>query len=254
MPEAEASEASEITPEALAARVRPVLDVGLLAFDIDGVLAPLVEHADDSELLPGTHQSLEQLAERTEVAIVSGRSLESIERLFEFPPELHVIGSHGLEVRGAQPVELSDDERYRRAQIEILGQRAVSAAGEGAWLEHKPASMVLHTRAADDEVAIAAVEALINLIEMIDGVQIKRGHDVVEMLARTASKGSALTDLMEHTARSPLVYLGDDLTDEDVFKMMNGDGDISVRVGPGDTAARFRLAGPDAVVEFLDLL
>ena len=88
---------SEVEPDELAALVRPHLGTALVAFDVDGVLAPLVDHADDAELHAGVDDGLAALAERTTVAIVSGRAIESLERLFGFPDEFHVIGSHGLD-------------------------------------------------------------------------------------------------------------------------------------------------------------
>jgi trehalose-phosphatase len=243
----------EVEPTELAELLRPVLPSALVGFDVDGVLAPIVEHADDARLLDGTNERLTGLAARTEVAIVSGRSLDSLERLFGFPTGLHVVGSHGLELRDAPAMELDDAERATFEQLEILGTRAVNAAGDGAWLEYKPASVVLHTRSADAAPAAAAVDALTNLARNVSGAQVKEGHEVVELLARSASKGEALVALADRLGRSPLVFLGDDVTDEDAFALMT-DGDVSVRVGPGDTAARYRLADPDAVAAFVDAL
>jgi trehalose-phosphatase len=243
----------DITTSDLATMIGRRFDRALLAFDVDGVLAPLVDHADDSELLPGTNDSLAILAERTEVAIISGRAVESLERLFSFPAAVHVIGSHGLEERGAQAPTLDDDEQYTFDQLEIIATRGVEAAGDGAWLEYKPASVVLHTREANAELAAPAVDAVTNLATMIDGAQVKPGSDVVELLARTASKGDALLALADRLGRSPVVYFGDDVTDEDAFRVM-ADDDVSVRVGPGDSAARYRVAGPGAIAELLSAL
>lgn len=242
-----------MNPAELAAIVIPVLGDALLGFDVDGVLAPIVEHADESRLMPGMHGALHALSERTMVAILSGRSLESLERLFTFPAGLHVIGSHGLEERGVSPITLDDDEQYRFDQMEILGSKAVEAAGRGAWLEYKPASVVLHTRSADKTLAEPAIATLTNLAQMIDGAQVKAGKEVVELLARTASKGAALLELADRADRAPIVFVGDDLTDEDAFQMMGPD-DISVRVGPGETYARFRLDSPHEVADFVQLL
>ena len=244
---------TSITPHELAELIRPALTTGLLGFDVDGVLAPIVEHADQSALSPGVVDSLTALGHVTSVAILSGRSLASLERLFAFPADAHVIGSHGLEERGADPMHLDDDERYTFDQLEILGAKAVEAAGDGAWLEYKPASVVLHTRSADPSQSQPAVEAVSNLARMIDGAQVKPGQEVVELLARSASKGEALLALAARLGRSPVIFFGDDVTDEDAFRLMSDD-DISVRVGPGDTAAHHRLAGPGEVAELLHLL
>ncbi len=242
-----------VTPDDLAELLRPLLDTALVGFDVDGVLAPLVDHADDSQLSPGVNESLARLTERTEVVILSGRSLGDLERLFDFPVGLHVIGSHGLEARGDGRVMLDEDEQYVFDQLEILGMRTVEAAGHGAWLEYKPASVVVHTRAADPSLAEPALAAVHRLAGMIDGAQVKPGHHVLELLARSASKGEALVELSTRLDRAPLIFFGDDVTDEDAFALM-GDDDISVRVGDGDTLARYRLSGPEAVAGFLQRL
>jgi trehalose 6-phosphate phosphatase len=242
-----------VTPGALADLLEPVLDHGLIGFDVDGVLAPLVEHADQSQLSPGIAAALDRLVESVPVIILSGRSIESLERLFRFAPSIHVVGSHGLEVRGAAAVALGHDERRILEQLLALGDKAVDAIGEGAWLEHKPASVVVHTRAADQRLTQPAVDALVDLAGKVPGASVKYGHCVVEMLARSASKGSALLEFARSIDRSPVAYLGDDVTDEDAFLLMSHE-DVSVRVGPGNTAARFRLADTAAVAELLERL
>ena len=234
------------TPTELAELLRPSLSGGLFGFDVDGVLSPIVEHAQDSRLLPGTRGRLAALSEHTTVVVLSGRSLDDLERLFHFPTGLHVIGSHGLEARDAEQMALDGAEAERFTELEALGLAAVAGAGEGAWLEYKPASVVVHTRSADSSAANAAVDALLPRARAVDGAHVKRGHEVVELMARRASKGDALMHLAGTCERSPVIYFGDDLTDEDVFEQMSDD-DVSVRVGPGDTLARFRLDDPAAV-------
>jgi trehalose 6-phosphate phosphatase len=242
--------AAPMSPAALAAEVAPLLTRALVGFDVDGVLAPIVEKANEARLLPGVLDGLERIAMHSRVVIVSGRSVDDLER-FRFPPTIEVIGSHGLERRGMPPLALDDDERYVFEQLEILATRAVDAAGDGAWLEYKPASVVIHVREADRDLADRAVDAVGNLAAVIDGAHVQHGHMVCELLARTGSKGDAIARLRE--SGQPVVFLGDDVTDESVFEQMR-DGDIGVRVGAGETAAHFRLDGPDAVVQFLHRL
>ena len=244
---------TEIDPVALADELRPLLDGGLFGFDVDGVLAPIVEHAHDSRLLPGTRGRLAALCEHTTVVVLSGRSLDDLERLFHFPTGLHVIGSHGLEARDADQMALDDVEAERFARLEALGLAAVDEAGEGAWLEYKPASVVVHTRAATDAAATPAIDALLADADNVDGAHVKRGHEVVELMARRASKGDAIMHVAGACERTPIVYFGDDLTDEDVFEQMSG-ADVSVRVGPGETLAQYRLDGPEAVAEAIAAL
>jgi len=79
------------------------------------------------------------------------------------------------------------------------------------------------------------------------------GHGVVELLTRATRKARAVAELREEIGAGAVVFLGDDSTDEEVFSAL-GDGDCSIRVGPGETAARRRLAGPPDVLRFLQAL
>ena len=239
-----------ITPAQLAAEVAPRLASALVGFAVDGVLAPVDGHARRATLGPGVLDQLERLAVQARIVIVSGRSVADLER-FAFPPTIEVIGSHGLERRGVPVAALDDDEQYTFDQLELLATRAVDAAGGGAWLELTPVSMVIHVGEADRELADRAISATANLASMIDGAHVERGRLGCELLVRRGSKGEAITELRE--PGQPVVFLGDDLTDESVFETMT-DGDLGVCVGDGDTSANYRLSTPGAVAEFLRLL
>ncbi|MGA1074706.1 MAG: trehalose-phosphatase [Ilumatobacteraceae bacterium] len=238
-----------IDPAELVALVRSVAERAVLGFDVDGVLAPIVGHADDARLTPGVDGDLDRLAAMTEVAVVSGRSLADLEQRFGFSRRIHLIGSHGLEVRGEPRLALDDDEQQLLAELERLASVATRSAGPGAWLERKPASVVVHTRNADDQHARSSVEALLRAVSD-DAVQVTFGHEVVELFVRPASKGLALDALRHRLDRPTLVYGGDDRTDETVFAVMNGT-DIGIHVGEGDTLARYRLGGTDDVADLL---
>jgi trehalose-phosphatase len=231
-----------------AALARPLL-VGL---DVDGVLAPIVEHADDARLLPEVGALVAELARLTPVAIVSGRSVAGLER-FAFADAVEVIGSHGMEWRAGPELELVESERARLDTLAALADDAAAAAGDGAWVEHKPAAVAVHVRGAAADRARRAVDDLLRRSSAVHGAEIKLGHEVVELLARTTSKATAITEVRARHRAAAVVFVGDDRTDEEVFAAL-GAGDCSVRVGPGPTVARHRLADPHAVLDFLSAL
>jgi trehalose-phosphatase len=235
------------TPDEVVARCLAAPRPLLVGLDVDGVLAPIVAHADDARLLPGTLEVIGRLAATTPVAIVSGRSLDDLERRFGFPPPVAVVGSHGLEARGAASLELTPADAVRRRELAELAGRA--AVGDGVWVEHKPASVVLHVREASREVATRAVEAL--LAATPSDVHVKHGHEVVELFAVATSKADAVERLRRSARVASVVYVGDDRTDEEVLAALGPD-DVGVRVGPGDSVAAWRLADPAAVASFLD--
>jgi trehalose-phosphatase len=242
-----------VTIEQLASELDPLLASGLIAFDVDGVLAPIVDHADDARLGDGVEALLHVLTARTVVAVVSGRSLRSLRERFTFPDGVHVIGSHGLESGDDDPLQLDAAEERTLGELAALGAAAVLTAGEGAWLERKPASVVLHTRLAEPELARAATEHLTDAASQVPGAFVKPGHAVVELLARSTTKGHALLALSDRLARRPIAFFGDDVTDEEAFAMLGAD-DVTVRVGRGESRARFRIDGPSDVAELLRVL
>jgi trehalose-phosphatase len=225
----------------------------LLGLDVDGVLAPIVSRAERSKLLPGVLPVLRRLARCIPVAIVSGRSVDDLESLYRFPGDVVVVGSHGLETRGGPRVELDGGERERLEALRALAAEAATIAGSGAWLEHKPASVVLHVRQAGEQSGRNATRWLVDHAAQIEGGHVKTGHAVVELLARTTSKADAIERLRRHYGRAIVAFAGDDLTDEEVFAGL-GPRDFGVRVGPGPTVARYRLAGPPQVLTWLALL
>jgi trehalose-phosphatase len=183
------------------------------------------------------------------VAVVSGRAIENLER-FGFPETFMVAGSHGAERRGTPFTSLSTAESRRLDRLRMLAERAAIEAGAGSWVESKPTSVVLHVREADPEMAAKALDALSHLAGLVSGAQVKRGHRVVELATRPASKAAAIAAMRLDVPPASVVFLGDDVTDEDVFAALTN-GDLGIRVGPGDTAAARRLGDPNDVLTFV---
>jgi trehalose-phosphatase len=217
--------------------------------DYDGTLAPLVDEPANAEPLPEAVVAVRSLAllPQTTVAVVSGRSLRDLATLSRLPNEIHLIGSHGSEfdlgfVRRLAP-ELV--ELHERVVIELT---AVARVHEGVEVETKPASVALHVRrAADPATAARALDAVRNGPAKWPGVHVTYGHEVVELSVVVTNKGEAVTTLRGQTSASAVLYLGDDITDENVFTRLHGP-DVGIKIGPGPTAATHRLDEPvDAV-------
>ncbi len=229
----------------------PVL---LVASDYDGTLAPIVE--DPRLALPERESlvALRGLAQlgSTHAAVVSGRALESLHAVSGLPPEVHAVGSHGGEFDVGFAHSLSDGQRRLRERIgsELA---AIAAAEDGLQLEEKPASVALHYRRADEAAARRALERVAAGPGALDGVTTRHGKQVVELLVLATSKGDALRTLRARLGASAVVFFGDDLTDETAFEVLRGP-DVSVKVGPGETAARHRLRDTREVARALAVL
>lgn len=223
----------------------------LIGLDVDGVLAPIVGHADAAMLVDGILDAIRSIARiaGVRVAVVSGRSVDDLGR-FGFGDEVDVIGSHGAERRDRPRVALDDTERARLATLEGLAVTAVEQAGVGAWIERKPASVVLHIRQADPTRGMDAVTDLVRNAGDVEGATSKLGNGILELFARPADKGVALLGLAGELGALTTVFVGDDTTDEDAFDRLRP-GDIAIKVGDTATIAPHRLRDPDDVLTWL---
>ncbi len=226
----------------------------LVACDYDGTLAEIVDNPNDAAPLDSAMTAIRRLIDLpgVEVAVITGRSLTDLQALAPFDDRVHRIGSHGSEsVVGA--VEGFDNEAaVRLAELD----RALSAAADtvpGAMIERKPASVAFHYRGADSVAAPAAVEAV--LAGPLAGVdlRVKHGKSVIELVVVDADKGAALRGLRRRLEASSVIFVGDDVTDEDAFAVLLP-GDVGIKVGDGPTLAEYRLADPSAVAEVLRLV
>jgi trehalose 6-phosphate phosphatase len=225
-----------------------------LFLDVDGTLLDIAERPDqvdahqiDRELVEGL-----QRAARGALALISGRSLVQLDRMFA-PLALPAAGQHGYERRDVQ------GRRHRhRFPVETLApakQALLEFAGRhpGLVLEDKGASLALHYRLAP-QLEQAAFEALRRASAPLGGaVQTQGGKMVWELKPAGADKGLAIDEFMREppfAGRTP-VFLGDDVTDEYGFRVVNRLGGHSIKVGAGDTQARWRLANPAAARTWL---
>jgi trehalose 6-phosphate phosphatase len=241
-------------PVDIARRVAACLRPMLVGLDVDGVLAPIVAHADDAALLAGMSEAVSAVAAvgGLHVAVVSGRSLAGLAQ-FGFGDDVEVIGSHGMETRGHPMEPLTDAERTLLAALDGAAVAAAERAGAGAWVERKPASVVLHVRQADDSAGAIALLELAHVASGFDGATVKAGSDVLEAFARHTDKGTALMALASDLGAVTTVFLGDDLTDEEAFARLSPT-DVAIKVGDAETVAAYRLRDPHAVLAFLQAL
>lgn len=221
----------------------------LVASDYDGVLARLRDDPSDAVPEEGVADVLARLAasEGVTVALVSGRGVADLQSTSGLTGPLRWVGSHGAEFDGPLTGELAE----RR---DALAQRLAPlvAGTPGARLEVKPASVAVHVRQVSDRVTAAAL--LDRARAAADSsLTLKPGKDVLELAVTDADKGSALLRLAGELGAAATVYLGDDVTDEDAFRAL-GAGDVTVKIGDGETAAQHRVpdtAGALAVLEHL---
>jgi trehalose 6-phosphate synthase/phosphatase len=217
-------------------------------FDYDGTLVPIASLPD----LAAPDQPLVELLARlartpnVEVHIVSGRSRSSLEGwLGGLPVSLHI--EHGFWSRDpsgswSQVSEVPPD--FLRRIHDIMKRHAFRAPG--TLVEQKSASMAFHYRGADPHVASSRLRALRAELNNSLGpnAELLEGNKVLEVRLRGVHKGTVVGRILEHSPEGVQLFaVGDDRTDEDMFAALPPEA-ISIRIGPGQTRARFRLQTP----------
>jgi trehalose 6-phosphate phosphatase len=174
--------------------------------------------------------------------IISGRSREVLEMLAGAPPSITLVGNHGAQA--------ADSGTAAVAAAVAVAATELAASHAGAVVEPKPLGAAFHYRhvEAADEAAAAARE-----IGERFGARVIEGKMVVEIVVGHGDKGSAVDEMRQRLAADAVVYFGDDVTDESVFALLGPD-DVGIKVGPGPTAAGYRVADPVEVTEVLELL
>lgn len=230
----------------------------ILASDFDGCLAPFVTDPMTARPSPGTMEALREAAglPGVTVALVSGRGMDVLRQLSGVQPHepIIVIGSHGAESSLSDSGEglLSPRQQELMARTDAALSQ-IASRYDGAWVERKVAGVALHTRTmADQHAGEAALAEAVAYGQAHPELHVLTGKCVVEFPMLTATKGTALQRLAQVTGATATVYLGDDVTDERAFEVLDpSTGDVSIKVGEGATAAVCRIADLTLVLDVL---
>jgi trehalose 6-phosphate phosphatase len=229
-----------------------------LLLDYDGTLAPFA--VDRQQALPyeGVCPLLQEIIDtgRTRVVIITGRDAHDIDGLLKLRPFPEVWGSHGLQ--RLRPSGSCEMPRLDSRALEAItdAERWLEYQGLHDLAEPKPGSIAVHWRALDQNEAIKlrgrvllgwfsiAQSASLKILEFDGGVELR---------VPDRDKSDAIrTVVSEMGPRSPIAYLGDDITDERAFQELEGRG-LTALVRPvrRKTAARIWLKPPEELLEFL---
>ena len=190
--------------------------------DVDGVLAPIVQHPDDAHMPETTRRPLIEVAKRYGVvACVSGRRASDARRIVALG-SIAYLGSHGSEVLmpGATAPQLDGElqawtDRVQRFARESYGEELQRLR---VRLEDKEAIAALHWRGVpDDEQAAAAVATVADRAEAA-GFTVHWGKKVLEIRPPVRiDKGAGIVNLLRERELTAALYVGDDMTDIDAF-------------------------------------
>lgn len=225
--------------------------------DVDGTLLEHVERPDAVRADASVIQLIAGLRAATggAVALISGRPVAFIDLIFT-PLRLPVAGLHGIERRDALG-RLHNHHAQAGEPLRLAAGRIADRASRHAGLlfEDKGRSLALHYRQAPQLESVAHEIAAAAAVELGKGFELLRGKMVIEIKPGGRDKGAAIEDFLGEAPFRGLIpaFVGDDVTDEYGFSVVNRLGGHSVKVGAGKTAARWRLADTAAVRDWLAL-
>lgn len=230
----------------------------LILLDYDGTLAPF--HDDPAQASPskGIMTILEKLCGNpaNEVVIVSGRRAKDLEEWFGHLP-ISLVAEHGASSRtagsSAWHVYKNTSTEWKATVLPVLEKYA--ALTPGAHVENKEYALVWHYRASPSYYAhknMTIIKRLLKSYLKENNIVIQKGDKVIEFKDPWVTKGAAARLWLQKNYDF-ILAIGDDATDEDMFKVIP-DGGYSVKVGGGMTVAKYRVGDCYAVHELLGRL
>ncbi|MEJ2720307.1 MAG: trehalose-phosphatase [bacterium] len=236
-----------------------------LFLDYDGTLTPIVRRPEDAILSDEMRTLIERLAGACTVAVVSGRDRRDVEKIVGIDTLVYA-GSHGYDIKGPGGLALEHDAaRKVLPDIDDVERELIDAIGEisGARVERKRFAVAVHYREVEDEADVRKIEQMVDEAqERHPALRKMSGKRVFELQPDVEwDKGHAVEWLRESLGMDGddtiTIYIGDDTTDEDAFRMLRRHGTgIGIRVGSefDRTDALYHLRDCDDVQRFLENL
>lgn len=230
----------------------------LILLDYDGTLVPFARHPELAKPDEGLLKILKQLSEdhKTNVVLLSGRTKDILQEWFGVL-NMELVAEHGAcikEKNGDWSLTRSLTTGWKSRILPILKIHADRLPG--SFIEEKEFSVAWHYRGADPEPALTRakelMDDLVNFTANVD-VQVLHGNKVVEITNAGVNKGTAATHFLARNNSDFVLAIGDDSTDEDLFKALPETA-YSIRVGMAASLARFNLHDSHEVIELLKQL
>lgn len=203
----------------------------LLAFDYDGTLSPIVANRDRAGMRRRTRTLLSSICERYPCAILSGRARADVVGYLDGIQVRYIVGNHGLEPTPQMG-------RYAALVVKIRHQLSAALGHlQGVEIEDKRYSLAIHYRRSR-QVTVVRKAILAAIGSLSIPVRSITGKRVFNVLPNGAPhKGIALQLLRKKARADTAIYIGDDVTDEDVFELDEPGRLLCIRVGRSSKSA-----------------
>jgi trehalose 6-phosphate synthase/phosphatase len=226
----------------------------LILLDYDGTLVDFTSVPEEARPGKTILNILNKLISKpgTKIVIITGRSYQDIDKLIGQLP-IDIIAEHGAMTK-------SDGEWKKHAKSSALWKNEVLAIVNEVWkacpesmIEEKLFSISWHYRNA--ETGYINSRKLIGLLgNIIESSKLKLldGNQIVEIMSGEIGKGKAVKNLLEHNRFDFILSVGDDKTDEEMFEtLLHNTSANTIKVGEGETCAKYKFDKVDNVIELL---
>ncbi|EEF29241.1 probable trehalose-phosphate phosphatase J [Ricinus communis] len=245
----------------------------VMFLDYDGTLSPIVDDPDRAFMSKKMRATVRKLAKCFPTAIVSGRCRDKVYNFVRLA-ELYYAGSHGMDIKGP-----AKGSKYKKGSEALIFQPASeflpmidevykelvekTKSTPGAFVENNKFCVSVHYRCVDEKKWSELAQVVRSVLKDYPKLRLTQGRKVLEIRPTIKwDKGKALEFLLEALGFGNCtdvfpVYIGDDRTDEDAFKVLRERGQgfgILVSKFPKDTSASYSLQEPTQVMDFLQRL
>jgi trehalose 6-phosphate phosphatase len=228
--------------------------------DYDGTLTPIASRPSEALMEEGMRETVKILSEFCHVAVISGRDLQNVKEMVKIEGLVYA-GSHGFDIEGPGIRMQHENGKSCRPAFEKAEKELLKKLNhiKGAEVERKLFAIAVHYRHVEDN-QIEELESIVrDVVEDLDGIKLAPGKKIIELKPDVDwHKGRALQWLLKELDLGENVmpiYLGDDMTDEDAFSVLDENG-IGILVGHhgSETYADYLLEDQEEVKEFLQKL
>jgi trehalose 6-phosphate synthase/phosphatase len=229
-----------------------------LFLDYDGTLVPYARHPRLAIPNKDLIRLLSMLSSdtNTEATIISGRDCATLEEWFKDLP-INLVAEHGASIRLKNRNwhhEKELDQSWKpliRPSLELFAQRS-----PGAFIEEKKHTLAWHYRNVDPELGFVRSRELLDSLHHLlrnTPLNILDGNKVIEVRLAGVDKGTVARKLLEENDYDFILAVGDDKTDEDMFRAL-ADRAVTIRIGNGNTTAQYNLPTQKEVIHLLNQL
>ena len=226
-----------------------------ILLDYDGTLSPFTNIPSKAEPSEEMLSVLTKLSadKKTDIVIISGRDTETLDKWLGHLP-LHMVGEHGafIKMKGGQWEQQSTVLPEWKDQIRPILQLFTTRCA-GSFVEEKRNTLTWHYRNTDADLGFIRSRELLNSLQQLTvntSLQIIDGNKVLEIRMTGIDKGITATKLINLFHPDFILCMGDDTTDEDMFKTLERLA-VTIKVGNAASSAKYNLMSQDDVLPFL---